>query len=154
MRADRVEHRTAASALLAREMQEKKMRPSASCAVVSESRLLKCSRKWFRSSVCILVRLPQARWDLRRALEVSTHTVLAWEQKLAISSWQSRDFYRCHLHQFVAVKSDVRWVPRRTVGNHWFSRRRHEQDELRRGVGQYENTEDVREVVVAEKAPR
>ena len=69
MRADRVEHRTAASALLAREMQEKKMRPSASCAIVSESRLLKCSRKWFRSSVGILVGLPQARWDLRRALK-------------------------------------------------------------------------------------
>ena len=68
------------------------MRPSASCATVSESRLLKCSRKWFRSSVGYFGGFAASKMGFAARLEVSTHTVLAWEQNLAISSWQSRDF--------------------------------------------------------------
>ena len=45
--------------------------------------------------------------------DVSVHTGLAWEHKLAASLLaQSRDFYRCHLHQLVTVKSDFFLVPR------------------------------------------
>ena len=44
------------------------------------------------------------------------HTVLAWEHKLAASLLaQSRDFYRCHLHQLVTVKPDFFLVPKKSA---------------------------------------
>ena len=50
--------------------------------------------------------LPRAIWDLRRAK--TSLCILFWlEHKFAASLLaQSRDFYRCHLHQLVTVKPD------------------------------------------------
>ena len=67
--------------------------------------------KWFRPSGGISLALKRTvgglatcKMGLATCQDVSVHTVFAWEHKLAASLFaQSRDFYRCHLHQLVTV---------------------------------------------------
>ena len=73
--------------------------------------------------------LAACKMGLATCQHVSVHSVLAWEHKAAASLLaQSRVFYRCHLHQLVSVKLDFFWCTEK-VGNHWVSRKRHEQED-------------------------
>ena len=87
---------------------------------LSESQSRDSCGKWFRPSGGISLALKRTvggfaacKMGLATCQDVSVHTGLAWEHTLAASLLaQSRDFYRCHLHQLVTVKSDFFLVPR------------------------------------------
>ena len=79
---------------------------------LSESRLRDSCGKWFRLSGGISLALSRTvgglaacKMGLAKCQDVSVDTVWAWEHKFAVSLLaQSRDFYRCLLHQLVTVK--------------------------------------------------
>ena len=105
----------------------------------SESQLQDSCGKWFRpcGSFSLALKrtvggLAACKMGLATCQDVSVHTVLAWEHKLAATLLaQYRDFYRCHLHQIVTVEPDF-FFSTEEVGNHCVSCRRHEQEDMGR----------------------